>query len=183
MRNVFLLCAVAIAGPAIGQTAPTPAPSATPAPAATAAPQVRVGAAIVDSSGAEVGTVDQVAGDVVTVNTGTNKVGVPLGNFAAGPNGLVLGNTKAQLDAAAAQVAAQTQAQVKTRLVPGAEVRGTGGIVLGTVKSADGESATITSKQGDVRLPLTGLAVGPNGLVAGLTAAQFEAAVAAAKGQ
>jgi hypothetical protein len=186
MRNAILLCALVTAVPALAQTAPSAAPAAqgtAAAPAASAAAKVTAGATIFDASGAQVGTVDQVAGDVVTVNTGTNKVGVPLGNFAAGPNGLVLGNTKAQLDAAAAQAAAQSQAQLRTALVPGAAVRGTGGIELGKVKAADDQFVTITSAKGDVRLPIAGVAAGPNGLVAGMTAAEFQAAVTAAKAQ
>ena len=181
MRYFVLLCAAATAAPALAQTAP---PSATPgaaAPAPSAGAQITAGATIVDASGAQVGTVDQVNGDVVLVNTGTNKVGVPRGNFAPGPNGLVLGNTKAQLDAAATQAAAQAQAQVRTLLVPGAAVHGTGGLTLGTVKSVDDQFVTLTSKSGDARLPLTGFAAGPNGLVVGITQAQFDAAVTAAK--
>jgi hypothetical protein len=189
MRNAFLLCALIGASPAIAQTAPAPAPAApaagaapaTAAPAATA--QITAGTAIVDGTGAPVGTVDQVAGDVVTVDTGTNKVGVPRGNFAAGPNGLILGNTKAQLDAAAGQAAAQAKAQVKTLLVAGAAVHGTGGMTLGTVKASDDEFVTVTSKQGDVRMPVSGFAAGPNGLVVGMTSAEFDAAVTAAKGK
>lgn len=194
MRHVFLLSAALIAAPALAQTAPAPSAAApqaaapasptAPAPASPTGPlQITAGAAIVDSTGASVGTVDQVAGDVVTVNTGTNKVGVPKGNFAAGPNGLVLGNTKAQLDAAAGQAAAQTQAQVKAALTPGAAVSGSAGAKLGTVKSADDQFVTLTSAKGDVRLPITGFATGPNGLVVGMTAADFDAAVTAAKGQ
>lgn len=179
MRTAILFSAALLAAPALAQTAP-----ASSAPVTTAgAPQIAVGAAIVDGTGASVGTVDQVAGDVVTVNTGTNKVGVPKGNFAAGPNGLVLGNTKAQLDAAASQAAAQSQAQVKAALVPGAAVHGTGGMTLGTVKAADDQFVTLASAKGEVRLPVTGFAAGPNGLVVGMTAAQFDAAVSAAKGQ
>ena len=183
MRNAILFCSLIAAGPALAQTAPTPA-ARTAAPSATGvAGQVKAGATVYDSAGGQVGTIDQVAGDVVTVNTGANKVGVPLGNFAAGPNGPILGNTKAQLDAAAAQGAAQAQAQVRALLVPGASVRGTGGLEMGKVKTADEQYVTVTSDKGDVRLPVTGFAAGPNGLVAGMTAAEFEAAVTAAKAQ
>ena len=136
---------------------------------------------MVDATGAEVGTIDQITGDVVTVNTGTNKVGVPRGNFSVGATGVVLGNTKAQLDAAATQAAAQTQAQVKAALVAGAAVHGTGGMALGKVKASDDQTVTVTTDKGDVRLPLAGFAVGPSGLVVGMTAAQFDAAVSAAK--
>ena len=182
MRNAILFGALIVATPAAAQTsmpAPsTPAP-ASAAPAATA--QVAAGATVYDGTGAEVGTIDQIVGDVVTVNTGTNKVGVPRGNFAVGPKGVVVGNTKAQLDAAATQAAVQTQAQVKTALVAGAAVHGTGGMTLGKVKASDDQTVTVTTDKGDVRLPLSGFAVGSSGLVVGMTAAQFDAAVTAAK--
>jgi len=163
----------------------TPAPM-TPAPAAPAAPagppQVTAGAAIVDAAGAPVGTVAQVSGATVVVDTGTNKVGVPAGNFSQGPNGLILGNTKAELDAAASQAAAQSQAQLDTLLAAGSPVHGVNGQVLGTVKTADPQFVTVTSaKGGDVRLPRTGFSAGANGLTVGVAQADFDKAVAASR--
>lgn len=194
MRNtLFAAGAVALlsAGTALAQTSPAPAtPPAAPAtgaqqaaPVAPAAPaNVSVGAAVVDATGASVGTIAQVNGATAIVDTGTNKVGVPVGNFAAGPNGLVLGNTKAELDAAAAQAAAQTQAQTKALLVAGTAVHGSAGNVLGKVKSADDQFVTVTSsKGGDVRLPVSGFAATPAGLAVGITQADFDKAVAAAR--
>jgi hypothetical protein len=190
MRPFLLIAGAAAlaAGTAQAQTT-TPAPAGAPAaPAAqttTAAPaaaNVQAGATVVDATGAAVGTVAQVSGGTAVVDTGTNKVGVPVGNFAAGPNGLVLGNTKAELDAAASQAAAQSAAQLKTLMVAGTEVHGLNGKVLGTVKAAAADYVTVTSaKGGDVRLPASGFAAGPNGLTLGLSAEQFDAAVASVK--
>jgi len=174
MKSVLLFGAMAITSPAIAQTT-------APATPATAAAQVKAGATVFEPSGAQVGTVDQVNGNVVIVNTGTNKVGVPLGNFAAGPNGPLLGNSKAQLDAAAEQSKAQAKAQLQALLVAGTPVHGTSGAVLGTVKAANDQLVTVATDKGEVRLPAGGFAAGPNGLVLGLDAAQFEAAVKAAK--
>jgi hypothetical protein len=197
MRNTLFAAGAAAllsAGTALAQTSPAPAtPPAAPAtgaqqaapatPAAPAAPaKVSVGAAVVDASGASVGTIAQVNGTTAIVDTGTNKVGVPVGNFAAGPNGLVLGNTKADLDAAAAQAAAQTQAQTRALLVAGTAVHGSAGNVLGKVKSADDQFVTVTSsKGGDVRLPVSGFAATPAGLAVGISQTDFDTAVAAAR--
>lgn len=169
-----------------GQTTASPAPTQSAPSAATAAPtapaNVTAGARVVDQTGAAVGTVAQVNGTTAIVDTGANKVGVPVGNFAAGPNGLVLGNTKAELDAAAGQAAAQAQAQLKTLLVAGTDVHGVNGAVLGKVKAADDQFVTVTSsKGGDVRLPVTGFAASPTGLVVGIAQADFDKAVAATK--
>lgn len=172
-----------LSGTAFAQAGTPPtssAPQSATTPAAPAAAQVTAGAAIVDATGASVGTVAQVNGTTAVVDTGSNKVGVPIGNFAAGPNGLVLGNTKAELDAAATQAASASAAQLKTLLVAGTDVHGVNGQVLGKVKTADGDLVTVTSTKGaDVRLPASGFAAGPNGLVVGLSAAQFDAAVSA----
>ncbi|SEM79468.1 hypothetical protein SAMN05192583_1265 [Sphingomonas gellani] len=196
MRNSILaagMLAALTAVPALAQTSPAPAaaPAAgqttTPTPAAQAgvpaAPaQVNQGAAVFDLTGASIGTVVQINGTTAVVDTGTNKVGVPVGNFAAGPNGLVLSNTKADLDAAAGQAAAQSQAQLKTMLVAGTAVHGVNGQVLGKVKSADAELVTVTSaKGGDVRLPASGFAVTPAGLTVGIAQADFDKAVAASR--
>lgn len=169
--------------PAAGQTAPT----GTTAPAAQAgvpaAPaKVTQGAQVFDLTGAPVGTVAQVSGTTAVIDTGANKVGVPVGNFAAGPNGLVLPNTKADLDTAATQAAAQTQAQLKSLLVAGTDVHGVNGSVLGKVKSTEGEFVTVTSsKGGDVRLPASGFAATPAGLTVGIAQADFDKAVAASR--
>lgn len=199
------LVAVLGIGTALAQTAApsptTPAPAATSASAASSAGQpaqaagapageaaavaparVTAGASIVDASGAPVGTVAQVSGTVALVDTGTNKVGVPTGNFSQGANGLILGNTKAELDAAATQAAAQSEAQLKTMLVAGTDVHGVNGQVIGKVKQVASEFITVTSsKGGDVRLPRSGFGVTPAGLTVGIAQADFDKAVAGSR--
>lgn len=163
------------------QTAGTPGGGAAPA-AAVAPARVTAGASIVDASGAPVGTVAQVSGTVALVDTGTNKVGVPTGNFSQGANGLILGNTKAELDAAATQAAAQSEAQLKTMLVAGTDVHGVNGQVIGKVKQVASEFITVTSsKGGDVRLPRSGFGVTPAGLTVGIAQADFDKAVAGSR--
>ena len=176
MKKILFFCALAAAGPAVAQTT-APAPAAP----ATAAAQVKAGATVYDTSGGQIGTIDQVNGGVVIVNTGTNKVGVPIASFGPGPNGPRLSSTKAELDAAAVQGAAQAKAQLQALLVAGTPVKGTGGTVLGTVKSANDQAVTVTTADGDVQLPASGFAAGPDGLVVGITAADLKAAVAASK--
>jgi hypothetical protein len=57
--------------------------------------------AFLGPNGAPVGKVDAVAGDMVTVATANTKAQLPKTAFAQGPNGLVIGMTAEQLDAAA----------------------------------------------------------------------------------
>lgn len=174
------------------QTAPTPSGAAAPGQASsTTAPSgatssasatPTVGATVYDSTGAVVGTVDSMAPGAAVINTGTNKVALPLNAIGPGAKGLTASMTKQQLDAAAAQAQAQAVSQMRAKLVPGAKVNGSAGAPVGTVKAADSEYVTLTTPKGDVKLPVNGFGPGPNDtIVIGLTAAQLDAAVAGAK--
>ena len=59
------------------------------------------GTRIVDAQGAEVGTIDGVDGDYAVVSTGKVKARLPSAAFAVSGQSLVLGMTRAQLEAAA----------------------------------------------------------------------------------
>lgn len=63
--------------------------------------EIAVGATVSGPQGGKVGTVESVSGDLVTVATATTKVQLPKKAFAQGPDGLVIGMTAEQLDAAA----------------------------------------------------------------------------------
>ena len=63
----------------------------------------------------------------------------------------------------------------------GAEIKGTGGAVLGTIDAIDSEYVTIKLASGNkVRIPRSGVVGSANGVVVGLTAEQLEAQVAPA---
>ncbi len=101
MRKNSMLAAVAglmLAGgvaPAIAQD------QAQPAPESEKAAAVSVGATVVDTSGAPVGTVESVADDLAVISTGATKVRVPVSALAQGEKGLTIGVTKAELEAQA----------------------------------------------------------------------------------
>ncbi|WP_174296838.1 hypothetical protein [Sphingomonas bacterium] len=160
--------------PADTTSAQGTAGQASSAPAASDQAKVAVGAAVSDQSGAPVGTIETIADGNAVISTGTNKVAVPLTAIGPGANGLVTTVTRAQLDA----TAAAGPAQVKAMLVPGASVKGKEGTEIGTVKAADDKLVTITTGKGDVRVPAESFAVQSGGLVVGMTADQFAAAVA-----
>lgn len=161
-----------IAGTASAQTAP--------APAAPATASVAVGATIYDTAGGVVGTVASSDGTNAVIDTGTVKAAVPLTSIATGAKGATMAMTKAQLDAAAGQQQAQASAEFKAKLVPGAAVYGTGGAQLGTIKSVDASTVTVTTAQGDAALPIAGFGPGPQGVTIGMTAAQLSAAMGGA---
>lgn len=179
MKRYEFLAAVAAAAltPAIAsaQTAPTTAPAAGAQASATAA--VATGATVYDTSGGVVGTVASTDGTNAVIDTGTNKAAVPLTSLGKGAKGPVLAMTKAQLDAAAGAQQAQASAAFRAQLVTGATVYGSGGARLGTIKAIDATNVTLTTDQGDAKLPITGFGPGPQGVTIGLTAAQLAAAM------
>jgi preprotein translocase subunit YajC len=68
--------------------------------AATAA-DLRAGAAVVDTQGGAVGTIESVDAEGAVVSTGTVRAKLPLSSFGRNDRGLVISLTRAQLEAAA----------------------------------------------------------------------------------
>lgn len=170
----FLLAAAPLA--ATAQTATTPDAPAAGAAAAASGPTV--GATVYDAQGGTVGTIASTDGTNAVVDTGTVKAAVPLTSFGTSPKGPTLGMTKAELEAAAGQGAAQAAANFKSQLTTGATVYGTGGASLGTIKTVDAQFVTLTTPKGDAKLPIGSFGPGPQGVTIGMTAAQLEAAMA-----
>jgi preprotein translocase subunit YajC len=159
----LLLAAAAAAAPAQAQT-----------PVAIAA-----GAKVVDTTGAEVGTVTKLDGDNLIVKTDKHEVALPRTSFTATDKGLLFGLTQAQLNAEVEKaVAAQGPL-----LSVGATVYDPQGGVVGTVESFDAQFATVKLPNRSVQLPVEAFARGPNGPLIGESAASLEAKAAAAAGQ
>lgn len=181
MKTFNLLCTAAAAlaaSPLIAQT--SNAPAATAAPTAAPGGTVTAGSTVTDTQGGQVGTIDSVTNGVAVVNTGTNKVGVPIASFAVTEKGPVLGMTKVQLDAAASEAASAAAAALKAQLTPGATVYGSAGASVGTIKEADDQYVTITMPKGPVKLPVAAFSKGASGPQIAMTAADLDKAVAAA---
>ncbi len=104
MLNAHQAWAQASSGPAsdrskqAGKTAP-----------ATAA-DLKAGAPLRDSQGAPVGTIASVDGEHIVVDTGKDKIGVPLNIFGKDDKGLVLAITADQFNQAIAKAHARAQA-------------------------------------------------------------------------
>jgi len=155
-----------------------------PAPAAAAQASVAAGVTVHDTTGGEVGRVESVSGGNAVVDTGTHKVALPLTSFATGANGPIISMTKAQLDQAAAgaqqQQQAQTEANTRAALQPGATVHDTAGGEVGMIKSVDAQYAVVNTTKHEVRLPLNAFASGSSGPIVGMTRDQLDAAAAGA---
>ena len=144
-----------------------------PSAAVGQAPAVTVGAAVKDIAGGAVGTVTAVQGTTATVRTDKHEVSLPIASFTPHNGALLIGMTRAALNAEVEKSLAAAQAA----LAPGATVRGTAGAVLGTLESIDAAFATVRLTSGKlVRVPRTGIAPGAGGAVIGITASALEAA-------
>lgn len=143
--------------------------------------RLKTGATVYDPSGAVVGTIESIKGDIAVVATGANKVPLGTSSFGAGAKGPTLAVTKAQLDATAAKATADATAAASAQIQPGAVVYGTDNDKVGTVKAVDAQHITLTTATGDAKLPRNAFGIGKKGVTVGVTSAQLEAAVAAAK--
>lgn len=176
---VFALAGSAVlAGPAFAQATQT-GQAAQTQPAATAsstasAPNVTVGASVVDTKGQPVGTIESVNGANAVLSTGTAKASIPTSSFAKGPNGLVIGISKADLEA---QVAQATKPQ---EITVGMAVNGPGGVPVGNIEAVNGDMVTVATANTKAQLPKTAFVQGTKGLVIGMTAEQLDAAAKAA---
>lgn len=167
--SVLLVPAVALA-----QTA---APAAAPA---AAGPALEVGTIVYDQQGAEVGKIASVSGDVITIDTGNHKAGLPKSAFGAGAKGPTVTITKVQIDAQVAAAMEQAAGALQAALVPGAQVYGKSGTLIGTIKQVNGEQVIIDRPSGSVSLTKSAFSVGAQGLTISVTAAELEAAAKAA---
>ena len=166
-----------LSAPAFSQApAPAQAPASAAAPAGAAAtapaaaPNVTVGATVSDATGGSVGTIESVSGGNAVLSTGTAKASIPVSSFAQGPNGLVVGITKAELESKVAQ------ATTPTEIAVGTAVSDPQGGAVGKVEAVSGDLVTVATASSKVQVPKSGFAKGPNGLVIALTAAQLDAA-------
>lgn len=174
------LIAAAIAAASLAPAAATAQEAAATATAAAPA----VGAKVFDPQGSEVGTVEAVQGDVITVSTGATRAGLPKSAFAMRENGLTIGMTKAQLEEAVNGASAQTNASKDAALVAQAPVKSSDGVVLGKITKVEGDNVTLTLNDGAaVALKKSYIGVGADSsLAVGMTAADFAKATQAAAG-
>jgi len=174
--SIFAIASLMIAMPVVAQNASAPA-----APAATAP---TVGATVYGPGDEVVGTIDSITGDTVVLAIDGNKVGLALSSIGAGAKGPAIGLSKADMLAAANKAQADAAGQLQAQLTPGAAVHTqSDNVEVGKVKEADASFVTLTTEKGEVRLPINAFAAGSAGPVIGMTAAQFESAIAGVQPQ
>lgn len=180
MKKTLIAAAVATAALAPAAVMAQDAAAST-APTASAA-NPTAGAKVYDAEGGEVGTVEAVQGDIVTVSTGTARAGLPKTAFVNRDKGLTIGMTKAQLEAAVSGAKAENSAAKDAAIVADAPVKSSDGVVLGTITKVEGDDVTVQLTGGSaaaLKKSYLGLAA-DGSLALGMTAADFAKATQAA---
>lgn len=148
------------------------------APAAQG-PVLTVGAVIYDPKGGEVGKIDSITNDAVVVDTGAHKATLPKSAFGSGPKGPSITIGKAEIDAQVAAALDKAAERIDALLVPGAEVRGKSGALVGVVKEVNADQVVIDRASGPVSLARSAFGTDQQGLTIAMTAAEFDAAASA----
>ena len=142
-----------------------------------------VGAKIYGPDGGEVGTIEKVEGDNVTVNTGNLTAALPSSTFGTGDKGPTIGWNKADLEAAISAANAQADAELDAAIVAGADVYSADAVLLGKIKEVPADGTVIVElASGPVALPRDQMALAAEKLTFRATAADVQAAAAAALG-
>lgn len=175
--TIVKLIALALAGTSI-LLAPS-AGFAQAAASAPAGPVFSVGAVVYDPQGMEAGKISGVADNLVTIDTGAHKAALPKNAFSTSAKGLTVTVTKAQIDEQVSAAMAQAAAALDAALVPGAEVRGKAGTVVGNIKEVNGDQVVVDRPAGPVSLAKNVFTTSPQGLMISVTAEQLDAAAKA----
>jgi len=154
------------------------------APALAQGAGVAAGATVYGPDGAAVGTIEQVDGTNVTVNTGTLTATLPAEVFGEGESGPTIGWNKADLEAAITAEQQKSTEAVAAALVPGAQLYSVDGLVVGTISEVhdDGMVVVEHTSAGPIQLPKDQMTVQGANLTFLATAADLEAAVSAQTG-
>lgn len=148
--------------------------------------QVVAGATVTGPEGNAVGTIVSVENGQAVLDTGKHKVPLGVEMYGQGENGPTITVTKAQLDGMIDAQLAEAAAKRDAALVVGAEAMAADHAALGTILEVNGDNIVI-ARGGDeankVTLLRSHFDATDHGLMARLTNAQIDAAMAAQGGQ
>lgn len=170
----------AFEGPALAAQ-PLPAsttPKSLPPSSDTAGP-FRIGAVVLGRDGSSIGVIEQVADDLVLVNTGTHQAPVARQSFGFTEAGITINTTRAELDAMMDRQLAERAARIASSLLPGAKVVSIDDKLTATIEQIDYSKGRVVLKApvGHVALRKEHFALnGAGRLMALFTAEQIEEA-------
>lgn len=144
-----------------------------------AAGGLTVGAVVYGPEGSEVGKIEKIDGEIVVINTGTHSAALGSDSFAKGPNGPVIGYTKAKLDEVVEAANQQGKAKLDAALTAGGALRSADGKPLGAVQTLNPDG-TVVVKDGTKSFSLDRnlFALDNQGLTLRITAQQLAEAMA-----
>jgi len=153
-------------------------------PVAALAADLTVGATVRDRNGAQIATVEGLEADGAVVKAGDRLAKLPLDAFGKDDAGLLLGITAVEFQAAIAassvpvpveepEIADATAAD----MTPGAAVRDIEGVPIGTVQEMVESGVILLIDGRKVKLALDSFAKDEDGLLIGITAAEFKAMI------
>jgi hypothetical protein len=130
--------------------------------------------------GTVAGTIRDVSGSAVVVDTGSHIVTLGSESFVAAKIGPTIGYTKAQLDDQVIAILADQKARLDAAVVMGAQLRSSDGFNVGTIRriNPDG-SVMIGDDKRAFRIERSQLGTDAAGLVLRFSNAQLEAALKA----
>jgi preprotein translocase subunit YajC len=144
--------------------------AASPVAAMSYAPASKIapGMQVVDVAGNPVGTVQAVRGAELIVKTDRHEVRLPAGSFTPDKGKLVFGMSREALNRA-------TDALLAKAILPGSEVRGKNGALIGRIEAIDEQFVTVELLSGEnIRLPRDSVAPGSAGAILGITVAELQ---------
>lgn len=125
------------------------------------------GMQVVDVAGRPVGTVQAVRGHQLVIETDRHEVRLPIASFTPDKGKLVFGMTREALNQA-------TDAMLAKALLPGADVRGKNGALIGSIAAINQQYVTVELQSGErIRLPRNTVGPAANGAVLGITVAEL----------
>ena len=142
-----------------------------------AASAQEAGQTVYGNDGNPIGTIEAVAGDIATVNTGKHMAPLPLNLFGASEDGPTLNITQTQLNDMLDAQAAEAEAKLTAALIEGATVASADSQPAGMIKSIDAEADVIVVERdsGLVSMKREHFVVDANGvLMARFTLAQID---------
>ena len=130
--------------------------------------------------GTVAGTIREVSGTAVVVDTGTHVITLGSESFVGAKIGPTIGYTKAELDAAAAGILADQAARLNATIAVGARLRSSDGMTVGTIRriNPDG-SVMIGDDERAFRIERSQLTTDAAGLILRFSNSQLEAALKA----
>ena len=155
-------------------------------PAAATATDIALGAAVRDRNGLQIATINGIEADGAVVRAGDRLAKLPLHAFGKDDEGLLIGLTADEFQAAIAETSIPVPQEVRivdataADMTPGAAIRDSEGAPIGTVDSLAEDGVVVLTGGKKVKLAVASFAKDDQGLLIGITASEFNAIIGGA---